>query len=115
MTVTNPKTKKPVDDKGTYVTVFKKQADGNWKAIEDMSTSEVAPQVNYSGPAVIIQRNMNPNASTVSATAPAPAMRQMRSPAPVKRGVPLRRRWRIHRRRRRYARRYRWPGITPTK
>lgn len=43
MTVTNPKTKKPVDDKGSYMTVYKKQADGAWKVIEDMTTSEVAP------------------------------------------------------------------------
>ena len=42
--VTNPKTKKAIDDKGTYVLVFKKQADGGWKAIEDISSSEVAPQ-----------------------------------------------------------------------
>ncbi len=41
MTMTNPKTKKPVEDKGTYITVYKKQADGNWKAIEDVATSEV--------------------------------------------------------------------------
>ncbi len=44
MTMTNPKTKKPVEDKGSYVTVYKKQADGNWKAIEDINTSEVAPK-----------------------------------------------------------------------
>lgn len=44
MTVTNPKTKKPMDDKGSYMTVYKKQADGNWKVIEDMTSSEVAPQ-----------------------------------------------------------------------
>ena len=43
MTMTNPKTKKPIEDKGSYVTVFKKQADGGWKAIEDINTSEVAP------------------------------------------------------------------------
>ncbi len=43
MTVTNPKTKKPVDDKGSYMTVYKKQADGGWKVIEDMTSSEVAP------------------------------------------------------------------------
>ena len=43
LTVTNPKTKKPIEDKGSYVTVFKKQADGGWKAIEDINTSEVAP------------------------------------------------------------------------
>lgn len=44
MTVTNPKTKKPVDDKGSYMTVYKKQADGTWRVIEDMTSSEVAPQ-----------------------------------------------------------------------
>ena len=41
MTMTNPKTKKPVEDKGAYITVYKKQADGNWKAIEDVATSEI--------------------------------------------------------------------------
>ena len=35
MTTTDPATKKPADDKGKYLTVFKKQADGNWKAVED--------------------------------------------------------------------------------
>lgn len=44
MTMTNPKTKKPVEDKGSYLTVYKKQADGNWKAIEDITSSEVAPK-----------------------------------------------------------------------
>jgi len=44
MTVTNPKTKKPVEDKGSYMTVYKKQADGNWKSIEDTTSSEVPPK-----------------------------------------------------------------------
>jgi uncharacterized protein (TIGR02246 family) len=44
LTLTNPKTKKPVDDKGSYLTVYKKQADGGWKAVEDMTTSEMAPK-----------------------------------------------------------------------
>jgi uncharacterized protein (TIGR02246 family) len=44
MTMTNPKTKKPVEDKGSYLTVYKKQADGNWKAIEDTTSSEVPPK-----------------------------------------------------------------------
>ena len=35
-TSTNPKTKKAVSEKGKYVTVFKKQADGSWKAIADI-------------------------------------------------------------------------------
>jgi uncharacterized protein (TIGR02246 family) len=44
LTVTNPKTKKPVNDKGSYITVYKKQADGGWKVIEDMTASEIAPK-----------------------------------------------------------------------
>ena len=44
LTVTNPKTKKPIEDKGSYITVYKKQADGGWKVIEDMTASEIAPK-----------------------------------------------------------------------
>jgi len=45
MTMTNPKTKKGATDKGKYLTVFKKQSDGTWKAVEDMVSSDgpVAP------------------------------------------------------------------------
>ena len=41
MTVSDPKTKKPVTYKGKYTTVFKKQADGSWKAIVDMVNSDM--------------------------------------------------------------------------
>ena len=44
LTVTNPKTKKTVDEHGDYITVYKKQADGNWKVIEDMAAAEAAPK-----------------------------------------------------------------------
>ena len=44
LTLTDSKTKKPVDDKGSYVTVYKKQADGGWKAVEDINASEIAPK-----------------------------------------------------------------------
>jgi uncharacterized protein (TIGR02246 family) len=40
MTVTNPKTKKPMTDKGKYLTVFTKQADGSWKAVADTYNSD---------------------------------------------------------------------------
>ena len=40
MTMTNPKTKKPVAEKGKYVTVYKKQADGKWKAVEDIDNAD---------------------------------------------------------------------------
>jgi ketosteroid isomerase-like protein len=40
MTMTNPKTKKPVTEKGKYLTVYKKQSDGTWKAIEDIINAD---------------------------------------------------------------------------
>jgi len=43
LTATNPKTHKPVTDHGTYVTTYRKQADGSWKAIVDIATSGPAP------------------------------------------------------------------------
>jgi uncharacterized protein (TIGR02246 family) len=36
MTLTDPKTKKAVTEKGKYVTAYKKQADGSWKAVADI-------------------------------------------------------------------------------
>jgi len=42
MTVTNPKTKKPMTDKGKYLTVYTKQADGSWKAVADTFNSDSA-------------------------------------------------------------------------
>ena len=41
MTVSVPKEKKPVTDKGKYVTVFRKQADGTWKVVADISNSDL--------------------------------------------------------------------------
>jgi uncharacterized protein (TIGR02246 family) len=40
MTMTNPKTKKVVAEKGKYLTVYKKQSDGTWKAIEDINNAD---------------------------------------------------------------------------
>jgi uncharacterized protein (TIGR02246 family) len=40
MTTSRPKDKTPVTDKGKYLTVFKKQADGSWKAVADMINSD---------------------------------------------------------------------------
>jgi uncharacterized protein (TIGR02246 family) len=42
LTATNPKTNKPINGKGSYVTVYKKQAGGDWKAIEDINAPEGA-------------------------------------------------------------------------
>jgi ketosteroid isomerase-like protein len=38
--MTNPKTKKPATDKGKYLTVYEKQADGSWKAVADTFNSD---------------------------------------------------------------------------
>lgn len=41
MTMTDPKTKQPWTDRGKYVTVYKKQADGSWKAVSDILNSDL--------------------------------------------------------------------------
>ena len=41
--VTDPATKKPIHDKGSYVTVYKKLADGTWKAVSDIVSSATPP------------------------------------------------------------------------
>lgn len=38
VTYTNPATRKPDTLDGSYVTVFRKQADGSWKAVQDISS-----------------------------------------------------------------------------
>ena len=43
MTITDKATSKPVDSTGTYLTVYRKQKDGSWKAIEDFITPGPAP------------------------------------------------------------------------
>jgi len=40
MTVTDPKTKQPITDKGKYLTVYMKQPDGSWKAVADTFNSD---------------------------------------------------------------------------
>ena len=40
MTMTNPKTKKPMTDTGKYLTGYAKQADGSWKAVADTFNSD---------------------------------------------------------------------------
>jgi ketosteroid isomerase-like protein len=40
-TTTDPKTKRPVTDKGKYVEVYKKQADGTWKSVADIWNTDM--------------------------------------------------------------------------
>jgi uncharacterized protein (TIGR02246 family) len=42
-TSTDPKTKKAVHEHGNYIEVYQKQADGSWKAEEDIATQEAPP------------------------------------------------------------------------
>jgi uncharacterized protein (TIGR02246 family) len=43
ITMTDPKTKKVVTESDKYVTVYRKQADGNWLAVEDINNADSAP------------------------------------------------------------------------
>ncbi len=40
LTITDPKTKEPIQDHGSYVTTYRKQPDGTWKAVADIVSSE---------------------------------------------------------------------------
>jgi ketosteroid isomerase-like protein len=42
-TGTDPKTKKVMNEKGNYVEVYKKQPDGSWKVVEDISSDDSLP------------------------------------------------------------------------
>ncbi len=43
LTATDPQTKQPIHDHGSYVTVYRKQADQSWKAVSDIASSAVPP------------------------------------------------------------------------
>jgi uncharacterized protein (TIGR02246 family) len=43
LTVTDSVSKKPITDHGSYVTTYRKQADGLWKAVADIASSEAPP------------------------------------------------------------------------
>lgn len=43
LTVTDSTTHKPLNDHGSYATVYKKQADGSWKAVVDIASSALPP------------------------------------------------------------------------
>jgi uncharacterized protein (TIGR02246 family) len=43
LTLTDPQNKQLVHDHGSYVTTYRKQPDGTWKAVVDIATSEVPP------------------------------------------------------------------------
>ena len=43
LTVTDPQTRQPINDHGSYVTTYRKQPDGSWKAVADIASSEAPP------------------------------------------------------------------------
>ena len=45
ITMTDPQTKHIINDHGSYVTTYRKQADGSWKAVADIASSAVPPPV----------------------------------------------------------------------
>lgn len=49
-TMTDPVTKKKASDKGHYLTTWKKQENGSWKAISDMIASDMPPPAPAPGP-----------------------------------------------------------------
>ena len=42
-TSTDPATKKSRSGSGTFLTVYRKQSDGSWKAVEDWAVADPAP------------------------------------------------------------------------
>ena len=51
LTATDSASKKPITDHGSYVTTYRKQADGSWKAVADIASSALMTAPPPSGPA----------------------------------------------------------------
>jgi ketosteroid isomerase-like protein len=43
LTATDPHTGKVINDHGSFVTTYRKQPDGSWKAVVDIASSDVPP------------------------------------------------------------------------
>ncbi len=48
LTLTDPQSRQLINDHGSYVTTYRKQSDGTWKAVVDIATSEVPPPTGHS-------------------------------------------------------------------
>ena len=58
LTMTDPQTKQVIHDHGSYVTDYRKQPDGSWKAVADIVTSEVPPPAPAPAPAPAMKKKM---------------------------------------------------------
>ncbi|HTH52650.1 MAG TPA: SgcJ/EcaC family oxidoreductase [Edaphobacter sp.] len=45
LTMTDPQSKQIINDHGSYVTTYRRQPDGSWRAIVDIATSETPPSM----------------------------------------------------------------------
>ncbi len=52
MTMTDPQTNQVVNDHGSFLTTYRKQADGTWKAVSDIASSELPLSVPSAMPAM---------------------------------------------------------------
>jgi uncharacterized protein (TIGR02246 family) len=50
LTATDPQSKQLINDHGSYVTVYHKEADGTWKAVSDIASSAVPPSAPPAAP-----------------------------------------------------------------
>ena len=55
----DPTSKKIVSDSGTYITVYKKQADGSWKAVEDIAVADPATRKEEAATAATPAKKIN--------------------------------------------------------
>jgi uncharacterized protein (TIGR02246 family) len=62
MIVTDPVSKKVIHDHGSYVTTYRKQPDGTWKAVADISTSEIPPPASSASSAAKRKTGAKPSA-----------------------------------------------------
>jgi uncharacterized protein (TIGR02246 family) len=58
LTMTDPQTKQVMHDHGSYVTDYRKQPDGSWKAVADIVMSEVPPPAPAAAPAPTTKKKM---------------------------------------------------------
>ena len=72
LTMSDPATKKPVDSGGNYLTVWQKQADGSWKAVEDFAARPGRHEPGHASPSPTTSRSSTTATGCIPASATAP-------------------------------------------